>query len=153
MSAEDNMNEVIYKFELNMSLMAPGLINTNGIEENVLYDDKAVVRYKLVRLFTIGEIIDLLEDIDRLVMLYYFIQRKDAQVGRSCSFYSDNKHGPMYRIDFYTERDGMCHDITVIFFTSLELMYQDIIREHGRIQLHGKMEYLRPERKVIADFM
>lgn len=153
MSAEDNMEEAIYKFEIAFSLMAPNIIDTDGIEENVLYDDKAVVRYKLQRPHTIEEIIDKLEDIDRMIMLYYFIQRKDSEVGRSCSFYSDNKRGPMYRIDFYTERDGYCHNITVIFFTSLEYMYQDIIREHGRIQLHGKMEYLRPERKVIADFM
>lgn len=147
------MEETIHKFEINMSLVAPGIINTDGIEENVLYDDRAVVRYQLQRPMEIGEIIDRLDNIDRLVMLYYFIQRRDSQIGRSCSYYSDNKHGPMYRIDFYTERDGKCHNITVIFFTSLEYMYQDIIREHGRIQLHGRMEYLRPERKVIADFM
>lgn len=153
MSAEDSMEETIHKFEINMSLVAPGIINTDGIEENVLYDDRAVVRYQLQRPMEIGEIIDRLDNIDRLVMLYYFIQRRDSQIGRSCSYYSDNKHGPMYRIDFYTERDGKCHNITVIFFTSLEYMYQDIIREHGRIQLHGRMEYLRPERKVIADFM
>lgn len=153
MSAEDSMEETIHKFEINMSLIAPGIINTDGIEENVLYDDRAVVRYKLQRPMEIGEIIDRFDNIDRLVMLYYFIQRRDSQIGRSCSYYSDNKHGPMYRIDFYTERDGKCHNITVIFFTSLEYMYQDIIREHGRIQLHGRMEYLRPERKVIADFM
>lgn len=152
-SAEDNMEETIYKFEIAMSLMAPGIINTNAIEENVLYDDKAVVRYGLLRPHTIEEIIDKLEDVDRMVMLYYFIQCQDSEIGRSCSFYSDNKRGPMYRLDFYTERDGMCHDITAIFFTSLEYMYQDIIREHGRIQLHGKLEYLRPERKVIGDFM
>ena len=153
MLAEDSMEETIHKFEINMSLVAPGIINTDGIEENVLYDDRAVVRYQLQRPMEIGEIIDRLDNIDRLVMLYYFIQRRDSQIGRSCSYYSDNKHGPMYRIDFYTERDGKCHNITVIFFTSLEYMYQDIIREHGRIQLHGRMEYLRPERKVIADFM
>ena len=153
MSAEDSMEETIHKFEINMSLVAPGIINTDGIEENVLYDDRAVVRYQLQRPMEIGEIIDRFDNIDRLVMLYYFIQRRDSQIGRSCSYYSDNKHGPMYRIDFYTERDGKCHNITVIFFTSLEYMYQDIIREHGRIQLHGRMEYLRPERKVIADFM
>ena len=153
MSAEDSMEETIHKFEINMSLVAPGIINTDGIEENVLYDDRAVVRYQLQRPMEIGEIIDRLDNIDRLVMLNYFIQRRDSQIGRSCSYYSDNKHGPMYRIDFYTERDGKCHNITVIFFTSLEYMYQDIIREHGRIQLHGRMEYLRPERKVIADFM
>lgn len=147
------MEETIHKFEINMSLVAPGIINTDGIEENVLYDDRAVVRYQLQRPMEIGEIIDRFDNIDRLVMLYYFIQRRDSQIGRSCSYYSDNKHGPMYRIDFYTERDGKCHNITVIFFTSLEYMYQDIIREHGRIQLHGRMEYLRPERKVIADFM
>lgn len=153
MLAEDSMEETIHKFEINMSLIAPGIIKTDGIEENVLYDDRAVVRYKLQRPMEIGEIIDRFDNIDRLVMLYYFIQRRDSQIGRSCSYYSDNKHGPMYRIDFYTERDGKCHNITVIFFTSLEYMYQDIIREHGRIQLHGRMEYLRPERKVIADFM
>jgi len=153
MSAEDSMEETIHKFEINMSLIAPGIINTDGIEENVLYDDRAVVRYQLQRPMEIGEIIDRFDNIDRLVMLYYFIQRRDSQIGRSCSYYSDNKHGPMYRIDFYTERDGKCHNITVIFFTSLEYMYQDIIREHGRIQLHGRMEYLRQERKVIADFM
>ena len=153
MSAEDSMEEIIYKFEISMSLIAPNLIDTDGIEENVLYDEKAVVRYKLQRPYEIGEIIDKLEEIDRLIMLYYFIQRNDSEVGRSCSFYSDNKRGPMYRLDFYTERDGKCHSLTAIFFTSLEYMYQDIIREHGRIQLHGKMEYLRPERKVIADFM
>ena len=153
MLAEDSMEETIHKFEINMSLIAPGIINTDGIEENVLYDDRAVVRYQLQRPMEIGEIIDRLDNIDRLVMLYYFIQRRDSQIGRSCSYYSDNKHGPMYRIDFYTERDGKCHNITVIFFTSLEYMYQDIIREHVRIQLHGRMEYLRPERKVIADFM
>lgn len=147
------MEEIIYKFEINMSLVAPGILDTNGIEENVLYDDKAVVRYKLQRPMEIGEIIDRLDNIDRLLMLYYFIQRQDSQIGRSCSYYSDNKRGPMYRIDFYTERDGLCHNLTAIFFTSLEYMYQDIIREHGRIQLHGRMEYLRPERKVIADFM
>ena len=153
MLAEDSMEETIHKFEINMSLVAPGIINTDGIEENALYDDRAVVRYQLQRPMEIGEIIDRLDNIDRLVMLYYFIQRRDSQIGRSCSYYSDNKHGPMYRIDFYTERDGKCHNITVIFFTSLEYMYQDIIREHGRIQLHGRMEYLRQERKVIADFM
>lgn len=153
MLAEDSMEETIHKFEINMSLIAPGIINTDGIEENVLYDDRAVVRYKLQHPMEIGEIIDRFDNIDRLVMLYYFIQRRDSQIGRSCSYYSDNKHGPMYRIDFYTERDGKCHNITVIFFTSLEYMYQDIIREHGRIQLHGRMEYLRQERKVIADFM
>ena len=153
MSVDDNMEEIIYKFEINMSLVAPGILDTKGIEENVLYDDKAVVRYKLQRPMEIGEIIDRLDNIDRLLMLYYFIQRQDSQIGRSCSYYSDNKRGPMYRIDFYTERDGLCHNLTAIFFTSLEYMYQDIIREHGRIQLHGRMEYLRPERKVIADFM
>lgn len=153
MFAGDNMEDVIYKFEIAMSLVAPGIIATESVEENALYEDKAVVRYKLQHPFSIGEIIDRLEEIDRLVMLYSFVQRKDSQIGRSCSFYSDNKRGPMFRIDFYTERDGLCHDITVIFFTSLEHMYQDIIREHGRIQLYGKMEYLRPERKVIADFM
>lgn len=153
MSAEDNMVETIDKFEIAFSLMAPDIIDTSAIEENALFDEKAVVRYKLKRPHTIEEIIDKLDDIDRMVMLYYFIQRKDSEVGRSCSYYSDNKRGPMYRLDFYTERDGYCHNLTAIFFTSLEYMYQDIIREHGRIQLHGKMEYLRPERKVIADFM
>ena len=147
------MEETIYKFEIAMSLMAPGIIDTKAVEENVLYDDKAVVRYRLHRPFTIQEIIDRLEEIDRMMMLYYLVPRKESQIGRCCSFYSDNKHGPMFRIDFYTERDGKCHDITVIFFISLEYMYQDIIREHGRIQLHGRSEYLRPERTVIADFM
>lgn len=153
MSADDSMDEVIYKFEITMSLVAPGILNPDAIEENVLYDGKAIVRYGLLRPHSIEEIIDKLEEVDRMVMLYYFIQRKDSEVGRCCSFYSDNKHGSMYRLDFYTERDGKCHNTTATFFTSLEYMYQDIIREHGRIQLHGKLEYLRPERKVIADFM
>ena len=153
MLAEDSMEETIHKFEINISLIAPGIINTDGIEENVLYDEVAVVRYKLQRPMEIGEIIDRLDDVDRLVMLYNYVQRWDSQIGRSCSYYSDNKRGPMYRINFYTENDGYCHNITVIFFTSLEYMYQDIIREHGRIQLFGRLEYIRPERKVIADFM
>ena len=147
------MEEIIYKFEIAMSLMAPGIINTDGIEENVLFDDRAVVRYKLQRPIPIEEIMDQLEEIDRLVLLYYLVQNKESDKGRSCSFYSDSKQGHMYRIDFYTERDGLCHVITVIFFTSLEYMYQDIIREHGRIQKHGNLEYLRQERKVITDFM
>lgn len=147
------MEEIIYKFEIAMSLMAPDIINTDSIEENVLYDDRAVVRYKLKHPMPIEEIIDQLEEIDRLVLLYYLVQNKESEKGRSCSYYSDNKQGQMYRIDFYTERDGLCHIVTVIFFTSLEYMYQDIIREHGRIQNHGNLDYLRPERKVITDFM
>lgn len=147
------MDETIYKFELTMSLMTSGIIDRDKVKESAVYDDKAIVRYGLSKPLSIQEIIDMLDDNDNVVMLYNFIQRKDSQVGRSCSYYSDSRRGPMYRIDFYTERDGKCHNITVIFFTSLEYMYQDIIREHGRIQLHGKLEYLRPERKVIADFM
>ena len=153
MSTQDSMEEIIYKFEIFMSLVAPDIIDTDNIEENALYDDRAVVRYKLKHQFSIGEIIEKLEEVDRLIMLYYICQRKAVQTGRSCSFYSDSKRGQMFRIDFYTERDGKCHNLTVIFFKSLEYMYQDIIREHGRIQLHGIRIYLRPEKKVITDFM
>ncbi len=147
------MDETIYKFELTMSLMTSGIIDRDKVVDSAVFDDKAIVQYGLREPLPIQEIIDMLDDNDNVVMLYNFIQRTDSQVGRSCSYYSDSRRGPMYRIDFYTERDGKCHTITVIFFTSLEYMYQDIIREHGRIQLHGKLEYLRPERKVIADFM
>ena len=76
------MEETIYKFEIAMSLMAPGIIDTKAVEENVLYDDKAVVRYRLHRPFTIQEIIDRLEEIDRMMMLYYLVPRKESQIGR-----------------------------------------------------------------------
>jgi hypothetical protein len=147
------MDETIYKFELTMSLMTSGIIDRDRVGESAVFDDRAVVQYKLKRAMAFQDLIDMLDDNDNVIMLYKFILRRDSQVGRSCSYYSNNRRGPMFRIDFYTERDGMCHSVTVIFFTSLEYMYQDIMREHGRIQLHGKLEYLRPERKVIADFM
>lgn len=147
------MDETIYKFELTMSLMTSGIIDRDRVGESAVFDDRAVVQYKLKRAMAFQDLIDMLDDNDNVIMLYKFILRRDSQVGRSCSYYSNNRRGPMFRIDFYTERDGMCHSVTVIFFTSLEYMYQDIMREHGRIQLHGRLEYLRPERKVIADFM
>ena len=56
MSADDNMDEVIYKFEIAMSLLAPDLLNPEAIEENVLYLDKAIVRYGLMRPHTIGPV-------------------------------------------------------------------------------------------------
>ena len=147
------MDEIIYKFECAISQMAAGLIDTNGIEENVLLDDRAIVRYRLQRPRTIGEVIDIINDTDRMVMLYNYVQRGDIEQGRSCSFYSDYRHGYLYRLDFYTEYDGLCHIVTVTFYTSVEYMYQDILREHARIQLHGCIEYLRPQKKVMADFM
>lgn len=147
------MEEIIYKFEIFMSLVAPELIDTDNIEENVLYNDRAIVRYRLKRPHFITEIHDMLDKVDRLIMLYYIVQRKNSPVGCCSSFYSNSRRGPMFRINFYTERDGRCHNLTAIFFTSLEFMYQDIIREHGRIQIHGMKMYLRPERNVIADFM
>ena len=66
MSADDNMDEVIYKFEIAMSLLAPDLLNPEAIEENVLYLDKAIVRYGLMRPHTIGEIIDKMEILNEL---------------------------------------------------------------------------------------
>ena len=147
------MDEIIYKFECAMSQMAAGLIDTSGIEENVLLDDRAIVRYRLQRPRTIGEVIDIINDTQRMVMLYNYVQRGDTQLGRSCCFYSDNKRGQLFRLDFYTEHDGLCHIVTATFFTSVEYMYQDIIHEHSRIQLHGRMEYLRSRKKVMADFM
>ena len=72
--------------------------------------------------------------------------------GLSCCAYSNPKYGHMFKINAATNVNGLCEQVYVTIYDSLDDMYGEILKELHNKRTIGKYLYEKSEASVMGDF-
>lgn len=119
-----------------------------------VYNDYALLVFKLDKALTVAEIIDSLESVPGLTMMYHHMPSRDTEFGQSFCFFQEPGLGEMFQINFSTNAEGKVEEVDVKIYTSLEIMVSDLESELERVpRLMGEFAYRITKDELISYFL
>ena len=140
------------QFDILACLQMPRIFKTDHIITKEIYDDYALVEYKLENHISMDNLLELLDDQTEIILLYHNVPSKDVDFGQSCCAYSNPRYCHMLKFNSHTNGAGLCTSIYVTIYSSLEYMYIALQHEVQLIMTKGKCDYMRSGKGLLADF-
>lgn len=121
------------RFESIAKLTMPELFDTENAIEIEILDDWEKFAYHLHPPLPVLKVIDILEQQNDILQLYYFIPTHAVLSGRSCCAVSNPNMEYMIKISTITDDKGLCDIIHLTIYNSLDIMLGDITNERKRM--------------------
>lgn len=118
-----------------------------------MYDDNALLTFRLPKVYPIEELIDELEDQMELVLLYHHVPSSDTPFGQRCCAYSNPRFGHMHKLNAQADDRIECDTLYVTLYDSLEVMGCELREELARVANGGKLLYAVKEEELLKDFI
>lgn len=143
---------LMQQFDILACLQMPRIFKTDHIITKEIYDDYALVEYRLENHISMGNLLELLDDQTEIILLYHNVPSKDVDFGQSCCAYSNPRYSHMLKLNAHTDGMGLCTSIYVTIYSSLEYMYIALQHEAQLILTKGKCDYIRSGKALLTDF-
>lgn len=133
-------------------LKLPGLLDMHKLEQPQFYDDYVLLEFAPEPSYTLPEVMDMFEDEMEMIILYHHIPGAETRFGESCCCYSNPHFEQMYKMNAFTDVDGMVNRIKVTIYDSLEHLLADLrldLKLHGA---SGAFKYKQKETDVLFNF-
>ena len=124
--------EQIDRFITLASLEMPALVSQNLFQGAEVYEDYALLTFRLPKVYPIEELIDELEDQMELVLLYHHVPSGDTPFGQRCCAYSNPRFGHMHKLNAQANDHIECDTLYVTLYDSLEVMGSELRTIHWR---------------------
>ena len=141
--------EFIKQFKIFAPLQMPELISSKSLETEEIYENSAQLTYVLTVPMTMERLLDIIEDANELI-LFYHMQSDSTQFGQRCCAFSLPNLGHMYKINVISDDQGMCSEVYVTIYESLEYMGIMLREELALVAEKGRCAYKLPEENFIA---
>lgn len=145
--------EQIDRFITLASLEMPALVSQPLFQGAEVYEDYALLTFRLPRTYPLEELIDELEDQMGLVLLYHHVPSPDTPFGQRCCAYSNPRYGHMHKLNVLADDRVECDTLYVTLYDSLEVMASELREELGRAMNGGKLLYAVKEEELLKDFI
>ena len=145
--------EQIDRFITLASLEMPALISQILFQEAEIYEDYALLTFRLPKIYPLEELIDELEDQMELVLMYHHVPTEDTPFGQKCCAYSNPRFGHMYKINALANDKVECDVLYVTLYSSLEIMGSELCNELEEVGNSGKLVYAIQEETLLRDFI
>lgn len=139
-------------FKISAPLMVPEVFAMSNLQDVEIHEDEGILMYELPRPIEFEDMLNYLEDQMEFILLYYHQALEDMKFGLSCCAYSNPKYGHMFKINAATNVDGLCEQVYVTIYDSLDDMYGEILKELHNKRTIGKYLYEKSEASVMGDF-
>lgn len=144
----------IERFVSYANLQTDGLLRRDCFAGADIYDDYAVLEFRLPEPKHIDELLDIVEDQDDLVLLYHVTPSKATITGQQFCAYAMLNHDYTHKLNAVADDDGIITAIAVTLYDSLERMGFDLLDELERRTSKGSViHYSRSEAELLRDFM
>ena len=138
--------EQIDRFVTLASLQMPALVSQSLFQGAEVYEDYALLTFRLPKVYPIEELIDELEDQMELELLYHHVPSKDTPFGQRCCAYSNPRFGHMHKLNAQADDRMECDMLYVTLYDSLEVMgsepprgtYKGNERRQTPVRSHGR---------------
>jgi len=121
------------RFESIAKLTMPELFDTENVVETEILEEWEKFEYHLSTPLPILKILDVLEQQNDILQLYYFIPTNAILSGRCCCAVSNPNMEYMIKIATTTDDKGLCDTIHLTIYSSLDFMLGDITNERKRM--------------------
>ena len=145
--------EQIDRFVTLASLQMPALVSQSLFQGAEVYEDYALLTFRLPKVYPIEELIDELEDQMELELLYHHVPSKDTPFGQRCCAYSNPRFGHMHKLNAQADDRMECDTLHVTLYDSLEVMGSELREELTRVMKGGKLLYAVTEEELLKDFI
>jgi hypothetical protein len=136
------LNDLVY-------LQLPEILDPQYFKEAEEYDDYKLLTYRLPKAMPIEDLVDYFDSQIDLSLCYYHIPSRSTNYGRSCCAYSI---GHMFKINALTDDNGLCSDVYVTVYESLEYLYSQLREDIGFLGMRGMFAHCRKPEEITADF-
>jgi hypothetical protein len=155
------LEENIEQFFILASLTLPGFISKERCidTETEVYEDYALLVFRLDAPMTVSNLLDVLVDDHDLICCYHMTSHRATDIGERCCVFCQPDRLRMFKINAIAVSDpgdknrDKCTEIVVTIYESLDIMMADIDSELKRVEAIGKLSYSIPEKDLIASFM
>lgn len=145
--------EQIDRFVMLASLEMPALISQPLFQGTEIYDDYALLTFRLPRIYPMEELIDEIEDQPELVLLYHYVPSAHTSFGQRCCAYSNPRFGRMYKLNAQADDRLECDTLYVTLYDSLETMGSELREELSRATGSGRLLYAVSEEELLRGFI
>lgn len=145
--------EQIDRFITLASLEMPALVSQPLFQGAELYEDYALLTFRLSRTYPLEELIDELEDQMGLVLLYHHVPSADTLFGQRCCAYANPRYGHMHKLNVQANDRVECDTLYVTLYDSLDIMASELRDELDRVMNSGKLLYAIKEADLVKDFI
>lgn len=146
------LQETVEQFKMLATLQMPALVNPSLLADSEVEEDYVLLTYRLPEPMPIDELIDEMEDQMELVLLYHMVPSRDTLFGHRCCSYSNPRFEHMFKLNSSTDDQGLCHELHVTVYASLEYMCEELRSELKRVASRGHMLFDRTESRLLMDF-
>ena len=122
------------KIESIYKLTMPELFDTNKVKEVEQLPSWEKYTYYLNNILPLEEVMEILEEQNNLLFLYYLIPSPSILCGHTCCYVSTPAVDHMVKISASTDDTGMCDRVHLTIYHSVETMIDDIIQENHYLQ-------------------
>lgn len=143
----------IERFLSYATLQNPSLMSREQYCGAEMFDDMAVLKFHLPRVYTMDELLDELDDQMELIILYHIIPSRATVMGHQCCAYSDPTFDYIYKINGISNDNGECDTLYVSLYDSLETIGLDLQSELHDQTANSKILFARKEEDLLRDFM
>lgn len=143
----------IERFLSHVSLQLPSLMSKDNYTGADLFEDMAVLEFKLPKPIPMDELFDELDDQMELILLYHVIPSEATVTGHQCCAYSNPAFDYIYKVNGISNDDCACESIYVSLYESLETLGLDVLQELRDQTATTKVLFARKEEDVLRDFM
>lgn len=136
-----------------LALQIPRLFRRTNYIDAEIYDDTAVLEFKLPNPMDIEDFLDELDDQIDLILLYHVVPSAATRLGQRCAAYSNPSFPDMYKVNAVSDDNGEIDVIHITLYESLMTMGMEVRGELVEMTGKYKAEYSRKEADVLRDFM